>query len=176
MCLEELKHVWQMWSSFHDFGLALIFLHIAWRKELYAVCSFSTAWLASLYFLCCFYSIGCSIISITAEIVILFVCVSFTQPSWLTFICSNKTFSKSFCHFIFPAKCHRTVALHLCIIYFLAPIINVNTICTSCWSLSIPSFHLLYCLILFVFCLSKCVVLTASSLGNTLLVLKLACS
>lgn len=79
------------------------------------------------------------------------VCVSFTQPSSFTFIRSS--ISKSFCQSIFPAKCHRMVALHLCVIYFLAPIINVITICTSCSSFSIPPFHLFlhYRLILFVF-------------------------
>lgn len=112
---------------------------------------------------------GCNLIS---------VCVSFTHPFSLTFIHSSKTFSKSFCQSIFPAKCHRAVALHLYIIYFPALIISVNTICMCSWSFSIPPFSLFLTLLphSVCFCLSKCKVLTAPSLGNPLLLPELAYS
>lgn len=56
------------------------------------------------------------------------VCMSFTQPPSLMFIHSSKVFSQSFCQSAFPGKCHRAVALEQCIIYFLTPIVSVNTI------------------------------------------------
>lgn len=106
---------------------------------------------------------------------LIYVCVYFTQPPSLIFIHSSKTFSQSFCQSAFAAKCHRTVALQQCIIYFPAPIINVNTICKFNWSFSIPSFSLILtslpCSVYF--CGGKCMVLTAPSLVSTYLIPKL---
>lgn len=54
--------------------------------------------------------------------------MSFTQPPSLIFIHSSKVFSQSFCQSAFPSKCHRPVVLDQCIIYFLTPIVSVNSI------------------------------------------------
>lgn len=56
------------------------------------------------------------------------VCMPFTKPPSLIFIHSSKVFSQSFCQSAFPGKCHRAVALQQCIIYFLTPIVSVNTV------------------------------------------------